>query len=68
MLGSKVDILMILIPNVSTKSMSRFGVGVVEFGRWRTNWIKGSSIPCSTQSHSVEYGLLPLLVVQSTND
>jgi hypothetical protein len=62
MLGAKVDILVMLIPYVRMKSISLLGVWVIEFGRQPISWIKKSSIPLCNLSHSMEYGLIPVLI------
>jgi len=68
MLGAKVDILVMLIPYVRMKSISLLGVWVIEFGRQPISWIKKSSIPLCNLSHSMEYGLIPVLIEHLAKD
>ena len=63
MLGSSVEMFLTEIPYVSKKSISLFGVLVVEFGRLPNSWMNGLSIPLCNLNHSIEKGITPFLVM-----
>lgn len=65
MLGSSVEMFLTEIPYVSKKSISLFGVLVVEFGRLPNSWMNGLSIPLCNLNHSIEKGFTPFLLWHS---